>query len=162
MVQNEFNTVFGLSVKHLNQPRLSNSDSEDNVNLNMLISGQFGYELDINKYGQTKLPEHSYLYLFNVASVQGSNARFDFYQEVTLGNMSFGINEHINFLESATFSELGIASSITLERFEFGLNYRVPIGNQARQFLPNALELFLLFDVSRFTERGRKDYSRFY
>lgn len=162
MVQNEINTVFGLSIKHLNQPTLSNSESEDNVNLNMLISGQFGYELDINKYGQTKLPEHSYLYLFNVASVQGSNTRLDFYQEVTLGNISLGINEHLNFLETATFSELGIAASITLERFEFGLNYRMPMGNQAKQFLPNALEIFLLFDVSRFTERGRKDYSRFY
>ena len=162
MAQNDYNMVFGLSIKHLNRPRLSNSDGEQNVNLNMLISGQFGYQLDINKYGQAKLPKHSYLYLFNAASVQGSNARLDFYQEATLGNVSFGINEHLNYLETATFSELGVASSITLERFEFGLNYRMAVGNQAQQFLPNSLELFLLFDVSRFTERGRKDYSRFY
>jgi type IX secretion system PorP/SprF family membrane protein len=162
MLHNDMNMVFGLSAKHLNQPRLSSEDSEDNVNQNMLISGQFGYEMNINPYGQSKLPEYSYLYFFNAVSVQGSSTRLDFYQDVQLGNMSFGINEHFSFLEAASFTELGFATSITLENFEFGLNYRVPFGNEARLFLPNALELFLTFDISRFNERGRKDYSRFY
>ena len=162
MVQNEENTVFGLSIKHLNRPKLSNSESEDNVNLGMVISGQFGYEFDINPYAQSMLPKNSYLYLFNAASVQGSNTRLDFYQDVTLGNISLGVNEHLNFLEAISFTEVGIASSISLERFEVGLNYRLPVGSQAKQFLSNSLELFLVFDVSRNSERGRRDYSRFY
>ena len=162
MVQNEDNTVFGVSIKHLNRPKLSNSESEDNVNLSMLISGQFGYEFDINPYDQSILPSNSYLYLFNNVSVQGSSTRVDLYQDVTLGNISVGLNEHFNYLETASFSELGIASSITLERFEVGLNYRLPVGSRAKQFLPNSLELFLVFDVSRNSERGRRDYSRFY
>ena len=156
MVQNEDNMVLGLSFKHLNRPKLSNNGNENNVNLDMLVSGQFGYEFDINPYGQSLLPENSYLYLFNVASVQGRNTRLDLYQDVTLGNISLGINEHLSYLESATFTELGIASSITLERFEVGLNYRLPVGSQAKMFLPNSLELLLVFDVSRFSERGRK------
>ncbi|TLP80140.1 PorP/SprF family type IX secretion system membrane protein [Maribacter sp. ACAM166] len=162
LMHNDINMLFGLSVKHLNQPKLSSEESENNVNLNMLVSGQFGYELDINKYNQSKLPEYSYLYFFNTVSLQGSNSRLDFYQDLQLGNISLGVNEHFSFLESATFSEVGIATSITLETFEFGVNYRMPFGSEAKMFLPRALELFLVFDISRFKERGRKDYSKFY
>ena len=162
LIHNDINMLFGLSVKHLNQPKISSAQSENNINLNMLVSGQFGYEMDINKYGQAKLPEYSYLYFFNAISIQGPNKRLDFYQELTLGNLSLGINEHLNFLETSSFSEIGIATSITLETFEFGLNYRVPFGNQAKQFIPNSLELFLVFDISRFKERRRKNYSKFY
>ncbi|WP_339711620.1 PorP/SprF family type IX secretion system membrane protein [uncultured Kriegella sp.] len=162
MAHNDMNMVFGLAFKHLNQPKISSRQSENNVNLNMLISGQFGYEMDINKYGQTKLPEYSYLYLFNAVSVQGPNTRLDFYQDVTLGNFSIGVNEHLNFMESATFSEIGFATSIILETFELGLNYRLPFGAQAKQLIPNSLELFLVFDISSFKERRRKNYSRFY
>jgi hypothetical protein len=154
--------VFGLSAKHLNQPRLSSEESEDNVNQKMLITGQFGYELNINPYSQSQLPEYSYLYLFNAVSVQGASTRFDFHQDVQLGNISFGINEHFSFMEAASFTQIGFATSITLETLEFGLNYGVTIGNEAQLFLPNALELFLTFDISRFKERGRKDYSKFY
>ncbi len=162
MVHNDRNTIMGLSFKHVNQPKISSRQSENKINLNMLISGQLGYELDINKYGQAKLPEFSYLYFFNAVSVQGPNTRLDLYQDLTLGNYSIGINEHLNFFEAATFSEIGFATSITLETFEFGLNYRVPFGGEAKLFIPSSLELFLVFDLSRFKERRRKNYSRFY
>ncbi|MDX1363293.1 MAG: PorP/SprF family type IX secretion system membrane protein [Arenibacter latericius] len=162
LMHNDINMLFGLSMKHLNQPRISSKQSDNNVNLNMLVSGQFGYELDINKYGQAKLPEYSYLYLFNVISVQGPNTRLDFYQDVTLGNFNVGINEHINFMEDISFTEVGFATSLTLETFEFGLNYRLPFGAEAKQFIPNSLELFLVFDISRFKERRRSNYSKFY
>jgi len=76
IMHNDINMVFGLSAKHLNQPKLSTEESEDNVNLKMLVSGQFGYELNINKYGQAKLPEYTYLYLFNSVSLQGSSTQW--------------------------------------------------------------------------------------
>lgn len=162
LIHNDENMLFGLSVKHLNQPKLSSDQAENKVNLNMLISGQFGYELDINEYSQGSLPEYSYLYFFNAVSLQGPNTRLDLYQELTLGNVSLGVNEHFNFLESTAFSEIGAAASISLETFEFGLNYRLPFGQEAKRFIPNSLELFLVFDISRFKDRGRKNYSRFY
>ncbi|MCM4167197.1 hypothetical protein KCTC52924_02777 [Arenibacter antarcticus] len=162
LMHNDINMLFGLSLKHLNQPKISSKQSENNVNLNTLVSGQFGYELDINKYGQSKLPEFSYLYLFNAVSVQGPNTRLDFYQDITLGNFSIGINEHFNFMENVSFTEVGFATSLTLETFEFGLNYRLPFGAEAKQFIPNSLELFLVFDISRFKERRRSNYSKFY
>ncbi len=162
MAHNDENMIVGLSFKHLNQPKISSRQSENNVSLNMLISAQLGYELDINKYGQSKIPEYSYIYFFNAVSLQGPNTRLDFYQDVTLGNFGIGVNEHLNFFESASFSEIGFSTSITLETFEMGLNYRLPFGAQAKQFLPNSLELFLVFDISRFKDRGRKNYSKFY
>jgi hypothetical protein len=162
MLHNDLNMVFGLSAIYLNQPRLSSEESEDNLNQKMLITGQFGYELNINPYSQSQLPEYSYLYFFNAVSVQGASTRFDFHQDVQLGNISFGVNEHFSFMEAASFTQIGFASSITLETLEFGLNYSIAIQNKAQLLLPNALELFLTFDISRFKERGRKGYSKFY
>ncbi len=165
MMHNDENMIIGLSFKHINKPRLSSELSESGGNrvyLKMLVSGQFGYELDINKYGLAKIPKHSYLYFYNSVSLQGSTTRFDFYQDATLGNFSFGINQHFNFMEAFSFSEIGVSSSITFETFELGVNYRIPFGNQAKVYIPNALELFLTFNISRFKERRRSNYSRFY
>ena len=162
MFHNDRNTIFGLSVRHLNQPKLSSEISENQVNLNMLLSAQMGHEIDLNKYNQSQLPQFSYLYLFGAVAVQGNNTRFDFYQDVTLSNIRLGINEQFAFREDVNFSQLGASTSIFLETFEIGVNYRFPIGMNSRLFLPNTLELFITFDISRIGQRGRRDYSVFY
>lgn len=162
MVHNDRNMVFGLAIKHLNQPKISSKQSENNVNLNMLISGQFGYEFNINKYGQANLPAFSYIYLFNSVSSQGANMRLDFYQDLILGNFTIGVNEHISSGEAFNFSELGVFSSIAIESFEFGLNYRMPFGEEAKLYIPNSVELFLTLDLTSFSGNRRGDYSRFY
>lgn len=162
MMHNDDNTVFGLSFKNINQPNISGDSAENEVNLQLLISGQVGHEIEINKYGQSRLPKHSFLYLFGSASMQGGNTRVDLYQDVTLGNIRLGINEHLNYRETANFNELGASGSILWETYELGLNYRFPFDTNSSLFVPKSLELFLVFDITRLGERGRRNYSRFY
>jgi len=162
MAHNDRNTVFGFSIKHLNRPNLQSREEEQNITLDMLFSAQYGYELNLNPYGQSGLPPYTYLFFFSNLSKQGQNMRLNLYQEITLQNFSFGINQHLNFLESANFTEIGIAAGLTLNKFEFGINYLLPFGEQAQFIVPRSLELFLQFDLSSLSQRRRKDFSRFY
>ncbi|MDB9713538.1 type IX secretion system membrane protein PorP/SprF [Flavobacteriaceae bacterium] len=161
MAHNNYNMSFGLSVSHLNQPKISSDFSEREINLNMRIGAQFAYEVNLNRYQQGRLPSFSYLYLFQNFSKQGPNTRLDLYQELTLSNFMAGVNEHISGLNGGNLFQLGIFAGIKLDTFDLGFNYTIPTG--ANQFAsPNAFEIFVNFDLSPNRSRNRKDFSRFY
>ena len=91
VVHNNRNLFFGLSIKHINRPETS-FNSEASNKKDMLMSFQSGFERDLNPYGQSAfLPQNSYLYLYNSFTKQGTKSRFDLYQELILGNSSFGL-----------------------------------------------------------------------
>lgn len=161
MAHNSYNMSFGLSVKHLNQPKISSEFSERVVNLSMLISAQFAYEINLNKYQQNRLPNYSYLHLFQNFSKQGPNTRLDLYQELTMANIVLGVNEHISGLDGLNLFQLGLSAGIKIESLDIGFNYTFPMGNS--QFTaPNAFELFITFDLSPYRIKNRKDFSRYY
>ena len=161
MLRNQENLVFGFSLKHLNQPALQSQDTGQSVNLNMFMNVQVGYEMDINRYGQNRLPDFSFLYLFTSISKQGKEMRSSFFQEITLSNVFFGVNEHLNVLENVDFIDVGINGGIYINGIEFGINYRVPFGQVAQFYVPNSLELTLSFDLTA-SQRRRSNFSRFY
>lgn len=161
MAHNDYNTAFGLSIRHINKPKISTELSEVVMNLDMLIGAQFAYEVNLNRYQQGRLPAYSYLYLFNNVSKQGPNTRVDLYQELILANLSIGLNEHVSSLEGFNLFQVGVSLGMTIDALEIGFNYSLPMG--ASQFAtPNAFEIFVNFDLSPFRDRNRKDFSRFY
>ncbi|MDG1213445.1 MAG: type IX secretion system membrane protein PorP/SprF [Flavobacteriaceae bacterium] len=161
MAHNDYNMSLGLSIRHLNQPKISSELSERVINLNMLISAQFGYEINLNRYQQGRLPNYSYLYLFQNFSKQGPNTRLDLYQELTMANLVLGINEHVSGLNGANLFQVGFSAGMKLDALDIGFNYSIPMGNS--QFAtPNAFEIFVNFDLSPYRVRNRKDFSRFY
>ncbi len=161
MAHNDYNMSFGASVRHLNQPKISSELAERVINMSMLISAQFGYEINLNRYQQGRLPNYSYLYLFQNLSKQGPNTRLDLYQELTLANLVLGVNEHISGLNGANLFQLGLSAGIKLEALDLGFNYSLPVG-QSQFATPNAFEIFISFDLSPYRIRNRKDFSRFY
>ncbi len=161
MVHNDENMFLGLSFKHLNTPQ-NTIDEDSNYKLEMLISAQMGYEIDINKYGQNMLPRHSYLYLFGALSKQGSKMRLDFYQEMNLSSFGIGLSQHFNYLDDINVHEIGVNSTIHMEFFDFGLSYKVPFGAGSEYFVNNSLSAYLIFDLDRFRSRRRGDFSIFY
>jgi type IX secretion system PorP/SprF family membrane protein len=161
MAHNDYNMSLGLSIRHLNQPKISSELSERVINLNMLIGAQFGYEINLNRYQQGRLPNYSYLYLFQNFSKQGPNTRLDLYQEITMANLVLGVNQHVSGLNGVNLFQLGISAGIQLESLDIGFNYTLPVGTS--QFAtPNAFEIFINFDLSPYKVRNRKDFSRFY
>ena len=47
--------------------------------------------VNLNRYQQGRLPNFSYLYLFQNFSKQGPNTRLDLYQELTYANLWYGV-----------------------------------------------------------------------
>lgn len=163
VVHNNRNLFFGLSIKHINRPETSFNSQASNKK-EMLMSFQSGYEKDINQYGQSAfLPENSYLYLYNSYTKQGSKSRFDLYQELILGNVSFGINEHFNKYDGFTVSQLGTSLSIFIEEIEIGANYSFDMGSKKTAGASyTTFELYLTFDFNPFKKNRRGNNSRFY
>ncbi|MDA9273126.1 type IX secretion system membrane protein PorP/SprF [Flavobacteriaceae bacterium] len=161
MAHNNYNLSFGASVHHLNQPKISSELLENGINLSALFSAQLGYEINLNRYQQGSLPNYSYLYLFQNFVKQGPVVRASFFQEITLANLMLGLNEHVSSIESINFLQVGVLVGVKLEAFDIGFNYNLPMGNSSF-VVPNALELFINFDISPNRLRNRKDFSRFY
>lgn len=161
MAHNDYNMSFGLAIKHLNKPKLSTEFSEQVYNLDMLFSAQFAYEFNLNKYKQGRLPDYSYLHLFQVVSKQGVNTRVDLYQDLIMGNMFFGLKEHISSLGGFNLFQIGLSAGMKIESLDVGFSYTNPMG-LSKIASPSAFEIFLSFDLSSFRERNRKDFSRFY
>ncbi len=161
MFHNDYDAAFGLSVSHINKPKISTELSEMQINLDMLISAQFAYEFNLNRYQQGRLPSYSYLHLFNNFSKQGPNTRLDLYQELILSNLTFGFNEHVSSLNGFGLFNVGLSLGITVEALDIGFNYSIPMG-ASQGSAPNAFEVFVNFNLSPYRDRNRRDFSRFY
>ena len=163
MIQNNRKLFFGFNIKHINRPETSFNSNASNKK-DMLLSLQSGFEKDLNVYGQSAfLPENSYLYLFNSFTKQGTKSRFDLYQEVILGNVSFGINEHFNKYDGFSISQMGTSLSIFIEEIEIGVNYSFDIGSKKTGGTTyNSFELYITFDFNPFKKNKRGNNSRFF
>ncbi len=161
MFHNDFNFSGGISIKHLNQAKISSELYEETVNQKMLISLQAAYEFNLNKYQQGRLPNFSYLYLFSAFTKHGPNTRFDLYQDFILSNFLIGVNEHFSSLDSVGLNQVGFTAGLVLDSIEIGFNYMFPLG-QSQFAAPKSFEIYATFDLSPFRIRNRKDFSRFY
>lgn len=161
-IHNSKNLFFGLNLKHLNQPNTS-FNTEASNKTEILGSVQAGYQHDINPFGQNPLPEFSYLVLYNSYSMQGSKSRFDLYQELILGNVSVGINEHFNHFDGFSISQLGTSLSVFVEQIEVGANYSFDVGsNKVGGASYNTFEIYITFDFNRFKKNRRGDNNKFF
>jgi type IX secretion system PorP/SprF family membrane protein len=163
LIHNNRNLFFGFNLKHINRPETS-FNSESSNKKEMLMSFQSGFEKDINPYGQSKfLPENSYLYLYNSFAKQGAKTRIDLYQELILGNVSFGINEHFNKYDGFSVSQIGTSFSVFIEEIEVGANYSFDMGSKKTAGTSyTTFELYLTFDFNPFKKNRRGNNSRFY
>lgn len=161
-IHNNENLFFGFNAKHLNTPDTSFNSTANNKK-DLLLSLQAGYEYDINPFGQGILPSFSYLYLYNSFTKQGKKSRIDLYQELILGNVSFGINQHVNNYEGISFSQFGTSVSVFVQQIEFGVNYSFDMGETSPLGTAfNSFELYITFDFNPDNKNKRGNNSRFY
>lgn len=162
LLGNQTNVFFGANIKHINRPETSINTNVNNKK-DLLLSVQSGMELDINKYNQSILPYHSYMYLYNSFTKQGNKSRFDLYQQFILGNVGFGLNEHINNYEGFTISQFGTSLNVFIDQIEIGTNYSFQFGgNKFAGAAYNTFEVYIIFDFNPFKKNRRGDYSRFF
>jgi hypothetical protein len=103
------------------------------------------------------------MYLYNTFTKQGNKSRFDLYQQFILGNVGFGINEHINNYEGFSVSQIGTSLNVFIDQIEIGTNYSFQVGgNKFAGASYNTFEFYLIFDFNPFKKNRRGDYSRFF
>lgn len=161
-LHNNENLFFGLNAKHMNTPDTSFNSTTKNKK-DLLLSLQAGYEYDLNPYDQGILPSFSYLFLYNSITMQGSKSRIDLFQELILGNISIGLNQHVNNYEGITISQFGTSLSLFIQQIELGVNYSLDMGSigpVGTDF--NSFELYITFDFNPDNKNKRGDNSRFY
>jgi len=161
-LHNNENLFFGLNAKHMNTHDTSFNSTTKNKK-DLLLSLQAGYEYDLNPYDQGILPSFSYLFLYNSITMQGSKSRIDLFQELILGNISIGLNQHVNNYEGITISQFGTSLSLFVQQIELGVNYSIDMGSTGLVGTDfNSFELYITFDFNPDNKNKRGDNSRFY
>ena len=147
---------------HLNSPNTSLNDDFDS-NLDISISLQAGYEIDLNPYRRSFMPENSFLFLYGSATKQAKKSRLDFYQEAVINKFSIGINQHINNYEEISLTTFGTSASIFFNQLEIGANYSFEVASkQLTGISYNYFEVFILFDFYDLRLSRSRNNSRFY
>lgn len=148
-----------MSIGHLNQPNATfNKESDEKLPISFSLQGS--YEFDINPYQRRFLPEFSYLYFYGSFTKFDKALQISLSQELQLGNFSAGINQQASKLNSFNLTSFGISLGTSIENFDFGLQYNVPIKQINQVFAPSILELLVTFDFSIYRRNNRGIYKR--
>ncbi len=154
------NEVFiaGLSLRNLNQPNASfNKESAEKLPIS--ISVQRGYEFDLNSYRQGLLPEFSFLYLYEAVTKLGNSIQVSLSQEAQSGSFSLGSQQAWK-LNTFSLTSIGLSVGASVENFDFGLQYNIPIKQINQVFAPSIFELYVAFDFSIYRRNNRGRYKR--
>ena len=156
------NYLFGVGVKHLNQPNVSYNSEDVDFNLPIRYSVQGGYEFDINPYDRSIMPRYSTIFTFLNVSKMGDNFDFFLSQEAQLGSFSMGLNQQFRKTDSFGFTNIGLSVAVAYENFEFGALYNFPFQNPLNTtvYSPSTIEIFITFDFSPYLRNKRGDYRR--
>ena len=155
------NEVFiaGLSLRNLNQPNASfNKESAEKLPISIAVQG--GYEFDLNAYRQGLLPEFSFLYLYGAVTKFGNSLLVSLSQEAQLGSFSLGISQQASKLNTFSLTSIGLSVGASVENFDFGLQYNIPIKQINQVFAPSVFELYVAFDFSIYRRNNRGRYKR--
>lgn len=149
----------GLSLKHLNRPNTSfNKEKQDR--LPVLISLQGSYEIDLNPYERGLLPRYSFLYLYGVLYKIPRATIFNFSQEIQMGPIAFGTSQQLAFTDRPRFNNLGVSMALSVENFDFGLQYNFPFRKQNEVYAPSLFELYVSFNFTPFRRNNRGLFKR--
>jgi type IX secretion system PorP/SprF family membrane protein len=156
------NYLFGLSVKHLNQPNISFNEEDTEFNMPIRYSVQGGYEFDINPFDRQIMPRYSTLFAFLNLSKMGDNFDIFLSQEAQLGSFSMGLNQQFRKTNTFGFTNIGLSIAVAYENFEFGALYNFPFQNALNTtvYSPSTIEIFITFDFSPYMRNRRGDYRR--
>jgi hypothetical protein len=79
-------------------------------------------------------------------------------QTFQLGEFSIGFVQQASSVESFALNNIGLTMSLSVENFEFGINYNFPIRNINTVYSPSIFELSVIFDFSIYRRNNRGLY----
>jgi len=151
--------VIGLDLKHLNKPNTS-FNKEVLYEKPIEISLQGGYEFNINPYEMRYLPRYSYLFVFGNFRKAGDSIYLALSQDFQLGEFSIGFSQQASSVNSFALNNVGLSIGLSLENFDFGVNYNFPMRSIGSVYSPSIFELSVIFDFSIYRRNNRGLYKR--
>ncbi len=125
------NSWLGVSLKHLTNPDISFTESED-LPLEMFLSVHGGYQLLLKS---NYLSENSSLFFTFNYMKQDIYNRLDFGTELTLSKFSFGVLSSVVMdklnSDTETFLTVSPIFGLEFEKFKLGVSYDIPLSNFA-------------------------------
>lgn len=149
--------IGGLSIKHLNRPNVS-FNKEVPFEKPIKFSLQGGYEFNINPYENRYLPRFSYLFTYGNFTKYGDAIYINLAQTFQLGEFSIGFVEQASSIDSFALNNIGLTLGLSVENFEFGINYNFPIQTINTVYSPSIFELSVIFDFSIYRRNNRGLY----
>lgn len=157
LVYNE-NFLFGISAKHINGAQVS-LNTENNEKRDLSISLQGVFEKEIDRYDQSFLPRHSYLFLYGSATKKGDLLRLYFSQELQMNSFKFGIHQKLSQLNDFAFANFGMNAGLEAGNINFNATYSFPINNTIIN-TPSIFEFSIQFNFDPWLSRNRLDFKR--
>ncbi len=151
--------IVGLDLKHLNKPNTS-FNKEVLYEKPIEISLQGGYEFNINPYEFRYLPRYSYLFLFGNFRKSGDAIFLALAQDFQLGEFSLGLSQQASSLNTFALNNVGLSIGLSLENFDFGVNYNFPMRSIGTVYSPSIFEISVIFDFSIYRRNNRGLYKR--
>jgi hypothetical protein len=113
----------------------------------------------------TTLPDtagllYSFLYLYGVLYKIPRATIFNFSQEIQMGPIAFGTSQQLAFTDRPRFNNLGVSMALSVENFDFGLQYNFPFRKQNEVYAPSLFELYVSFNFTPFRRNNRGLFKR--
>lgn len=81
-------------------------------------------------------------------------------QDFQLNNFSLGVSQQASLLENFSFNNIGLSMGLSLEHFDLGFQYAIPMRKIGLAHPPKVFEFYVGFDFTRFRRNNRGIYKR--
>ena len=99
-------------------------------------------------------------YIFRAVTKFGNSLQISLSQEAQLCSFSDGISRQASKLNAFSLTNIGLSVGASVENFDFGLQYNIPIKQINQVFAPSVFELYVAFDFSIYRRNNRGRYKR--
>jgi hypothetical protein len=126
----------------------------------LLIGVQGGVEFDLDPYERSFLSRYTFLYAYGAMAFHDGVAVLNLSQDLQLGQLAFGLSQQFSKRTTPQLNNIGISTALSVENFDFGLQYNFPMRNLKTVYAPSVLELFVTFNFSQFRRNNRGLFKR--
>ena len=100
------------------------------------------------------------LLLWTISSITRYTYNYFLSEEVQLGSFSLGLSQQASKLNTLNLISLGVLFGLSVENFDFGFQYNIPLRQINTVFAPSIFEFNISFDFSVYRRNNRGGYKR--
>lgn len=100
------------------------------------------------------------MFLYSSWTKIDKQTNYFFAQDLQLGSFSLGLNQQASSLNRFSFTHIGIQVETSVENFDFGFQYSLPLKVVNQVNSPSVFELYVAYNFSPFMRNNRGLFKR--